>query len=86
MAALAIELGAKVESALTVHVTHVVAGGFGSDKYYVSFLCWPGLTGSTPSNTVYRCYQLIGSKTIISAGLAEVILKPTYVDMSEMLA
>ena len=36
MAALAIELGAKVESALTVHVTHVVAGGFGSDKYYVS--------------------------------------------------
>ena len=36
MSALAIELGAWVESALTVHVTHVVAGGFGSDKYYVS--------------------------------------------------
>jgi len=36
MSALAIELGARVESALTVHVTHVVAGGFGSDKYYVS--------------------------------------------------
>jgi hypothetical protein len=35
MSALAIELGARVESALTVHVTHVVAGGFGSDKYYV---------------------------------------------------
>ena len=41
MAALAIELGAKVESALTVHVTHVVAGGFGSDKYYVSLYAGP---------------------------------------------
>jgi hypothetical protein len=39
MSALAIELGARVESALTVHVTHVVAGGFGSDKYYVSIPC-----------------------------------------------
>ena len=27
-----------MESALTVHVTHVVAGGFGSDKYHVSHL------------------------------------------------
>jgi hypothetical protein len=43
MSALAIELGARVESALTVHVTHVVAGGFGSDKYYVG-RCRSGLS------------------------------------------
>lgn len=34
-AALAIELGARIENALTVHVTHVVAVSCGSDKYKV---------------------------------------------------
>jgi hypothetical protein len=33
---MATKLGATIESALTVSVTHVVASGFGSAKYAVS--------------------------------------------------
>jgi hypothetical protein len=39
----------------------------------------PGLTSSTPSNIVYQSYQPIGSRIIISAGLAEGISRLMYV-------
>ena len=39
LAALAQELGALIDNALTVEVTHVIASGFGSPKYMVCLDC-----------------------------------------------
>lgn len=77
------ELGAIVENALTISVTHVVAAGYGSPKYLVSsslLLCLSYDTGgkgkatdllslfSMPLNIVYRCWRLLGLRHLSPTG------------------
>lgn len=61
-------LGGVVETALTIKVTHVIAKGFGSPKYLVSWCEWLELTGSMRSIIVFRCCRLAGSWTLTRAG------------------